>query len=192
MDTTETNETISLHGLGFIQVKLTNNQRLHIWHPDLPRRFCYEDSNIHDHRFGFISEVMLGTQRNQYHRVVPSSSECTHSGYLHEGKRTSFGNRPWMHDFDAHIAPVGELTEIPAGRSYFVSPYIYHSTPNEGIVITKMTKTVEHNTQGAHSLCKLGVRPDVDFDRNQLSQKEMWDIVLECVSGIKLEEIIHG
>jgi len=48
-DFTPTKETISLHGLGFIQIVLGGNQRMHVWHPDLPRRDCYEHSAIHNH-----------------------------------------------------------------------------------------------------------------------------------------------
>jgi hypothetical protein len=67
-DYTPTKETISLHGLGFIQVKLPANRRLHVWHPDLPRRDCFAYSAIHNHRFGFRSTVLVGHQRN---RAVP-------------------------------------------------------------------------------------------------------------------------
>lgn len=62
-DFTPTKDIISLHGLGFIQIKLDDNQRLHIWHPDLPRRKCFEHSNIHNHRFAFKSTVLKGIQK---------------------------------------------------------------------------------------------------------------------------------
>ena len=31
-------DKITLHGLGFVQVQLEGSQRLHVWHPELPRR----------------------------------------------------------------------------------------------------------------------------------------------------------
>jgi hypothetical protein len=43
-------------GLGFIQVKLNDYQRLHFYHPDLPA--FVED--MHDHRYHFISKVLKG------------------------------------------------------------------------------------------------------------------------------------
>ena len=97
MEFIATKDQISLHGLGFLQVKLPGNQRIHVWHPDLPRRKCWESSNIHDHRFGFISRVLVGRQINQLYREVPfaPASDPTHIAYLHEGNRTTFGNRPW-------------------------------------------------------------------------------------------------
>ena len=44
---------ITLHGLGFVQVQLEGNQRLHVWHPELPRQACFTHSAIHDQRFNF-------------------------------------------------------------------------------------------------------------------------------------------
>jgi hypothetical protein len=68
-DFTPIAEQISVHGLGFIQVKLPNNQRLHVWHPDIPRRACYLHSAIHNHRFSFTSHVLIGTQVNRRYEV---------------------------------------------------------------------------------------------------------------------------
>jgi len=91
-DFTPTKETISLHGLGFIQLVLPNNQRLHVWHPDLPRRNCYEYSAIHNHRFGFESRVLKGKQCNV--RVeVELAKEGTHQVISHNGPRSPKGGR---------------------------------------------------------------------------------------------------
>ena len=68
-DFTPTADQISLHGLGFIQVKLPNSARMHVWHPDLPRRSCYDFSSIHNHRFSFRSRVLIGQQINRRYRV---------------------------------------------------------------------------------------------------------------------------
>jgi len=55
-------DKITLHGLGFVQVQLEGGQRLHVWHPELPRRACFKYSAIHDHRFNFTSRVIIGKQ----------------------------------------------------------------------------------------------------------------------------------
>jgi hypothetical protein len=51
-------DKITLHGLGFVQVQLQGNQRLHVWHPELPRRAIFEHSAIHVHRFNYRSRVI--------------------------------------------------------------------------------------------------------------------------------------
>ncbi len=184
MDTNfkETPEKITLHGLGFLQVKLVAGLRLHVWHPDLPKRKCSKFSAIHDHRFGFVSRVLIGTQVNQFYRIVPGVERTTHIGYLHEGERTKYGNRPWESDFNCKLERAGNKEIIKAGEEYSVSPYILHATECEGICVTLMKKTSEHN-QGAHSFCEFNVKPDVDFDRKQWAQDELWSIFNEAMAS---------
>jgi hypothetical protein len=177
--------TISLHGLGFIQIKLKGNQRLHVWHPGLPRRRCFRHSQIHDHRFGFDSRVLVGEQVNVVHafEIVDDETLATHIAYLHEGERSKFGGRPWL----AHLRfrHVGEVRRerVSPGETYRMLPYVYHSTEpgGDGRVATIMTKTSEDKV-GAHSVCEIGVEPDADFDRFQLSDHALWNFVREVLA----------
>jgi hypothetical protein len=61
-------------------------------------------------------------------------------------------------------------------------PYVYHATMGEGVVVTLMQKTFE-GTAAAHSLCRTGVAPDVDFDRKQWPPARLWGIVLEALGS---------
>ena len=177
-----TKDQITLHGLGFLQVILPGNQRIHVWHPDLPRRKCFEHSSIHDHRFGFISKVLIGRQINQLYRVNNNASESlfTHKAYLHEGPRTEFGNRPWSEDFQCRLEPVGDPRIVIPGEQYEMNPYMLHGTYCNGITVTLMTKTTEEKV-GAHSYCEIDVKPDIDFDRKQWSQNKLWEIFTEAM-----------
>lgn len=176
---------ISLHGLGFIQIKLEGNQRMHVWHPGLPRRRCFEHSQIHDHRFGFRSRVLIGEQINVTHafEIVGDRALTTHIAYLHEGARSKFGGRPWL----AHLClrRIGEISRetVAAGETYSMLPYVFHSTQpgGDGRVATIMTKTSEGEF-GAHSVCAVNVEPDADFDRFQLSEDELWRFVREVLA----------
>ncbi len=176
---TETAEQITLHGLGFLQVKLAGGQRIHVWHPALPRRKCHQHSSIHDHRFGFVSTVLVGRQVNQFYRIDPLD-DPTHTAYLHEGERTVYGNRPWTPHFNVALAPVGPRQVIEAGESYTVNPYILHATDCQDVCVTLIKKTVIGD-QGAHSFCEIGVTPDVDFDRKQWPEKYLWKIFTEAM-----------
>lgn len=173
-------EKISLHGLGFIQVQLEANQRLHVWHPALPKRRCFEDSAVHDHRFGFVSRILVGVQRNiEYQHSKSFNGEF--QTYLHEGKRMPGGSRPWTADGKINLAMQSDVI-IRAGEEYVVDPYVYHRTEpqGDGRVATLMTKTYE-GTAGAHSTCKVGVKPHTDFDRFQLSPKQLWQFVFDVL-----------
>lgn len=178
------NEVISLHGLGFIQVQLQANQRLHVWHPRLPRRRCFEHSAIHNHRFNFTSRVLIGQQININFKAIDADEDtATHLLYLHEGPRTANGGRPWTPN-----APVAMFERsrnvIDAGSEYDMWAYDFHRTEpgGDGRVATLMTKTGE-GKHGAMSSCRIGIEPDTDFDRFQLPPAELWRFVLDVLCG---------
>lgn len=179
---------MSLHGLGFLQIKLGADQRLHVWHPDLPRRACFEHSSIHDHRFGFKSTVLKGMQINDVYSVYqpgvngfPPDMHASHRAYLHEGERLPSGNRPWI---PRELLWVGHVSRelVSAGETYHMLPKVFHATTpgGDGRVATLMTK-VEVGDTGARSLCSRYVEPDVDFDRKQMSDYNMWQVVRDVL-----------
>lgn len=173
-DFTPTKETITLHGLGFIQVILPGNQRLHVWHPDLPRRKCYEFSAIHNHRFEFRSRVLKGTQKNQ--RVdIELTNDGTHSVISHNGPRSEKGGRI-SHPVAQCNVYYGPTEVYGPGEEYHMPVYGYHHTPNDGVVITLMQKLEERYVH-ANSLCVKSIDFDYDFDRFQLSPDELWAFV---------------
>lgn len=175
-------DKITLHGLGFVQIQLEGNQRLHVWHPDLPRRTCVESSAIHDHRFDFTSRVLIGRQHNIEYRCDPSPCGG-YLLYLHEGARTACGGRPWVPDGRVHMVEINSES-IPAGATYTQQAYHFHRTEpgGDGKVATIMQKLKEYS-RGAHSSCIVGVKPDDEFDRYQWSPAQLWDIVADVLLG---------
>lgn len=183
-------EVISLHGLGFIQVQLQGGQRLHVWHPDLPRRRCFEHSAIHNHRFNFISRVLIGQQINiNFSPVDADEGEATHLLYLHEGARTANGGRPWTPNAPVTMVEHSSRS-IEAGEEYFMPAYHFHRTEpgGDGRVATIMTKLAE-GKRGAMSSCRIGIEPDTDFDRFQLPPAELWAYVIEVLGGRRMAVI---
>lgn len=179
-DFTPTAEQISLHGLGFIQVKLPNNARLHVWHPDLPRRSCYEFSAIHNHRFSFSSRVLIGTQVNRVF-VVESAADGSHDLISHDGPRSEKGGRL---SYVAGRVSVRRRDMEPQtygpGESYVMPELQYHDTPNTGIVVTLLHKLTEGKVH-ACSLIKHGHEFDQSFDRFQLPADDLWGVVLDAL-----------
>jgi len=175
-------DKITLHGLGFVQVQLQGNQRLHVWHPELPRRACFEHSAIHDHRFDFVSRVLVGEQRNIEYADV-WKDEGDYVMYLHEGARTEKGGRPWVPDGRTDMVALFDNV-IRAGQSYKQGAYKYHRTEpqGDGRVATIMQKMYE-GQKGAHSTCRVGVAPDSDFDRFQWSPARLWEVVSDVLLG---------
>lgn len=188
-DFTPTAEQISLHGLGFIQVKLPANRRMHVWHPDLPRRSCYARSAIHNHRFSFLSSVMIGEQVNRRYVVVPTP-DGSHDRISHDGPRSERGGRlsyvadqvnVWASP-DEHYGP---------GASYLMQPLEYHETPNSGIVVTIMQKLHEGDVH-ASSLIERGHEFDQGFDRFQLDAAALWAVVVDALKRGDAADVIKA
>lgn len=49
------------HGVGMLQAYYTPTQRVHVWHPDLLLPGMTTSGAMHNHRFAFESEVLLGS-----------------------------------------------------------------------------------------------------------------------------------
>ncbi len=178
-DFTPTAETISAHGLGFVQIKLPANRRMHVWHPALPRRACFDHSAIHNHRFSFRSTVLIGTQINQRVDLV-LHPEGTHDVISHDGPRSDKGGRL---SFVAGRANVRYRTEerYGPGETYVMPQLEYHHTPNSGVVVT----LIEKLSEGEIHACSTIERPhkfDQDFDRFEWSPQQLWQVVLEALA----------
>lgn len=176
-------DKITLHGLGFMQIQLPASKRLHIWHPDLPRRSCFEHSSIHDHRFDFMSTVLIGSMRNIEYGDIPAD-DGEYVLYLHEGARSANGGRPWTPDGRSNMVSLNDDV-IHAGGGYRQQAYKYHRTEpqGDGKVATLMFKTWEGSSVGAHSTCRFGIEPDTDFDRYQWSSSKLWEVVSDVLLG---------
>lgn len=179
-DFTPTKEQISLHGLGFIQVKLPN-RRMHVWHPDLPRRDCYAHSAIHNHRFSFRSQVLVGRQVNRRYNVLGTVFEpfATHDRISHDGPRSPKGGRQSYFAELVRVCPLPDEIFEP-GQSYEMPALQYHETPNSGVVVTIMEKLTEGRVH-ASSLIERGHQFHQDFDRHQLSEARLWEFVTDAL-----------
>ncbi len=177
--------SLTLHPLGFIQLKLPGNQRIHVWHPDLPTRACAGQSNIHNHRFGFFSKVLVGTLEDTVYDITPAPPplHATHAAYSHDGARLPTGCRPWTHVGDVLVSRRKSSIIVTAGQEYMTNPYDFHSTTlnRDGKVATLMTKHNIHTYPSAVTLCAADQEPHEDFDRHQVSDHDMWAIIRDVM-----------
>jgi len=182
-DFTPTKETISLHGLGFIQVVLGGNQRLHVWHPDLPRRNCYAHSAVHNHRFSFTSRVLKGVQVNQRCDLEVVKPETgSHILISHNGPRSEKGGRLSFPVADVNVY-LRAVERYGPGEEYSMPAMEYHHTPCEGVVVTIMRKLEEMTTLHANSVCRRGIDFHYDFDRFQLSPEQLFAYVVDALAS---------
>ncbi len=69
------------------------------------------------------------------------------------------------------------------GEVYQMNAGDYHDTPNQGVVITLMTKLYEGDVH-ANSLIEHGHEFDQSFDRFQFSPEELWAFVLDAYKQV--------
>jgi len=179
-DFTPTREAISLHGLGFIQIVLDGDQRLHVWHPELPRRDCYAHSAVHNHRFAFTSRVLKGEQVNVRADIeIVKEGEGSHQLISHNGPRSEKGGRLSYPVAECNVH-CREVERYRPGEKYFVPAFQYHHTPVDDVVVTVMKK--HHSfTVHANSVCRKGIDFHYDFDRFQLSPDELFAFVMDAL-----------
>lgn len=179
---------ITLHGLGFLVVQLPANQRMHVWHPELPKRKRLEQTWVHNHRFSFRSKVLVGSLYNVRWDAPAKGQEVygdVFDEYSHAGARTAFGSRPWTPTGRKRVLTAEARREVAAGETYAMTAYDFHHTEvasSDGILVTLMEKCYEYDAPAA-SLCCEGVQPDEEFDRYQWAEECLWDVVHQCLAG---------
>jgi len=152
---------ISLHRLGFIEVRLDGDQKLCVWHPDLPRAKGYCESQIHDNAYGFKSQVLRGVQIQDVF-VVNNSIKDTRSDF-------------WLN----HVSH----QTIGAGMTYQLKARVFHSTTacGDGRVAALVTKVTKGH-DAMRLMGSVGMAPyEEDFDSHQMNKGTMWAIVCEVL-----------
>ena len=171
---------IRVHGNGFIQLNMPNNDRIHLFgHPDIPKQI--QPTPIHDHVFGFESLICSGMMQNIWY-TLNETQDKPHTHFV-------CGFTPTPADKDTFLEPsdvTGFLEKDcqwfgRTGESYHMEPGDLHETIPHGIVVTWMhkTKVIDYKPR---VLCPIGCIPDNRFSRFDFSEKQLWDILLDVLS----------
>jgi len=150
---------IRYHGNGFIQVVLNPVTRMHIYSPhfleDFPR---VDNARIHDHKFTFTSQILLGRLINRTYNVwAPGGPH----GYYRVDETQK--DEPLVRICDCGL--VDRSIEVySAGESYdFGGPRNFHDAFAEELTVTVMTKTKVDLDHQARVVSINDVTPDNAF-----------------------------
>jgi hypothetical protein len=174
----ENNYKAHFFGLGFIQVKLNDYQRLHFYHPDLPA--FVED--MHDHRYHFVSKVLRGCL----------SFELWDTDIV--------DGVTWTAEFESCKEPDAESTEtIPpefvqlsylgkyevcSGSSYYMNMNTFHTVKPKfdygGPCVTFLTRT---QPQKPAARVIRGSGEKICPFSQPISDDRLWALVRECCYG---------
>lgn len=179
-------KNLRVHGNGFLQLDLADNQRLHIWgHPDIPRQV--ESSQIHSHRFGFKSTILVGSLVNVMYFVDKQSSYSKNKLDVYSAKPRNKEDTvlEMTSDPDRPISLVQySINLYSVGDEYSMHPREIHETFVNQPTATLMTKVSTAEDYYPEVFLPAGRKPDNDFDRysTPLSQDRLWSIVFEVLS----------
>jgi hypothetical protein len=126
-------------GVGFAQVYLTEDVRLHVWHPDLPT----EPESFgcrHDHRFDFTSTVLVGAVTNIFLSATPA--EFPDLGFFDEWEVMPAhlgAAEPTIRNRSMNVRIDG-VELIKAGGTYSFPKRRYHESRGHGLTCTVMKK----------------------------------------------------
>ncbi len=178
----EEGSDVRLHPNGFIQISMSDGTRLHIWDPDLPVKAQKINTQIHDHRFSFVSEVLLGEITNVVYEpdmgddVVEDAEE--YRAYDIYVTKTRHGEDTMLERIGDEIAMgVNRRQKVPRGTRYRFDFGQFHETAYDALCITRMTKIHNEPLWRPRVLCLKDRRPDNDFNRYQYSEDTLWAIV---------------
>lgn len=157
------------HGLGMLQAELTEELRIHVWHPTLVDSKMATPRCIHDHRFDIWSAVVLGTVIDipctvslDGHRYAEPSWDSVNIYVIEHAKAQNrlITQEGCSTATQARLLGRGAVHENSpepqeAGREYFIPKRTFHTTQVEGLAITVVHRS-NFDEDLARVLCGVG------------------------------------
>lgn len=169
-----------VHPNGFIQLDLDAVHRLHVWHPRLPyRQKTYHP--VHNHVFGFTSEVFSGRLVNVQYGVAVDDLLGTH--YMAQAEcigeeESILAGAP--RTFFYRLVQQG-ATAVQPGEQYRFPALKFHE-----ILFNEPTLTIIRKDARSRYVRKptvmvpRGVEPDNSFRRNEVDTDLLWELIVEA------------
>lgn len=130
-DTLKSLGTPAYFGLGFIQLKINEHQRIHFWVPEWPT-IPGADNELHDHRYTLTSTILKGEIHNQIFAPVPTQ-DPTHE-LIEVSCKPNSSEDPKILEC---VVPVFLASFVSkAGETYTLSPEAFHMAHTVGPTVT--------------------------------------------------------
>ena len=183
-DLKQTGAEPSWFGLGFVQLKLSPEQRMHFWHPELASNMPEEE--LHDHRYGFTSKVVRGELTNHLFNFRPNHEGDYMCTTVSCDPSVQAPNHPSPR---GNIEPVGSFT-IPEGGSYSLPKGAFHKTVATRAA-TLLTRPADHHEPFAHVLRLIDGQAVCPFSDPKPTAK-LWEIIDDVLNGFEGEAPAYG
>lgn len=171
------------NGIGFAQVYLTPDVRLHIWHPEFPST-PQPFGCRHSHRFDFESTVLHGAI---IHTTLEPKSTHYGNGFFnrYSVQPAHLGAaEPQVEEFGMDVG-IRAVQVFHEGETYKFPKGVYHESAGHGITATLMRKHDQDETH-AFILAPAGQPPEHGMARETISQAELLRLILETLDRFNL------
>ena len=193
-------------GVGFAQVYLNEDVRLHLWHPELPT----EPESFgcrHDHRFDFTSTVLLGAVTNLFLSMDPGARFIAGSGGQKVEGHGFFDEWEVM---PAHLGSaepsirrrgvdvkIDGIEVLRVGDTYSFPKRRYHESRGHGVTMTVMKKFNQEDSW-AGILAPRGQPPVHGMAGPQVSKDTLVGLLLAALDKIddagwaRIQHLVDG
>lgn len=167
-------------GTGFIQVYLKRGLRLHILHPDFPP--TRKDSNIHNHRFSFHSQILLGCLKNTVYGLRGGDDHEVYEVYC--GSKDA-GEFRIVDPVKVGVCTVKRLGVqlLVAGNDYTCEIGEFHTSQGDGLTATLMQKLWEGH-ENSRVVVPTGTSMKSAFE-DQPPAERLWAIIDSTINLVK-------
>ena len=160
-------------GLGFIQIKLGDHERVHVYTQKI--KTTYQSEEIHNHRYDFTSHILKGHLLNKLYQVTPDLDG--------DFVLVNESCNPLMPKNLNQIkvkSPVlmGEFVTT-AHQSYFLQKDVFHQVSAEDgtISLVRRGSVIKENAQVVYPSNQISICP---FSHHY-SEEELWKIIKELL-----------
>ncbi len=159
-------------GLGFIQVKLNDLERVHFYHRDIPA-FVEEP---HDHRYDFISTVLRGCLQNRIWKLTDGDDYEVTLETCKQGEPS----KPIVL-MKTGIELFGSF-DVHEGSGYHMNSLSFHTVHpflERGPVVTSVKRELPRESH-ARVIRRVNAPSACPFSR-PMPDAELWEVVRDCV-----------
>ena len=164
-------------GLGFIQLKLSDTERMHFWCPEIPSP---EREEIHNHRYDFTSTVLAGELKHDVYHLDATISATAPDQIWAEAEWEIFETNcaPGKEGTVESVTPclitnVGKFN-LKAGSTYEFPHDSFHTTVDTKFAITHLTRVLPKPLEYASVIKKRGTPTTCPF-KDKMDKKVCWD-----------------
>lgn len=176
-------QKIHFFGLGFIQLKLNDKERLHYYVPELPNIQPMEE--VHNHRYDFTSTLLLGKLEQRIFSVTPGGNTMVCRPVSCDPTKKA----PDL-EFPVQVTGIYRHT-LKAWDSYRISHEAYHT-------VDAKEATITHVVRGPYitafaNVVRSKYSPELCPFRETIQESVLWEWVQRLSRwAINLESLKNG